>query len=56
MRVLGCILMRTKKGGFISGFKVGGRGDEVMKVSYLLFNKIPLFSTMPIKEQIGYLS
>lgn len=33
MKALGCLLKKVRKGGFISFFKVGGKGDKAMEES-----------------------
>lgn len=50
------ILSRVKEGGFLSGFSIGGRGGDVMEVSYLLFpnNMLILYDTS--NEHIRHLS
>ena len=37
MEALSQLLSRARNGGFISSFKVGGRGSEGLFVSHLLF-------------------
>ena len=37
MEVLGCLLRRARGGGFLTDFKVNGKGGEGLEVTHLLF-------------------
>ena len=37
MEAFSCLIEKGKQGGFISGFKIEGKGEEGIQVSHLLF-------------------
>ena len=56
MEALSQLLSSERNGGFISGFKVGGRGREGLIVSHLLFADDTLIFCDTNAEQLQYLS
>lgn len=56
MEALSWILSRARKWGFILGFKVGGRGEVGIEVSYLLFVDGILILCDTNQEQLESLS
>ena len=55
MEALSLFLKKTKEGRFISGFKVGGRGDKGVEVSNLLFADNILIFCEASKDQLLHL-
>ncbi|RVW45726.1 hypothetical protein CK203_094993 [Vitis vinifera] len=56
MEVLSQLLSCARNGGFISGFRVGGRGREGLIVSHLLFADDTLIFCDTKADQLQYLS
>ncbi|KAJ9708014.1 hypothetical protein PVL29_000195 [Vitis rotundifolia] len=56
MEALSQLLSSARNGGFISGFKVGGRGREGLTVSHLLFADDTLIFCDANADQLQYLS
>ena len=56
MEALSQLLSSARNGGFISGFKVGGRGREGLIVSHLLFVDDTLIFCDVNAKQLQYLS
>ena len=55
MEALSQLLSSVRNGGFISGFKVGGRGREWLIVSHLLFADDTLIFCDVDAEQLQYI-
>ena len=56
MEALNCLLKRAREGGYLSGFKVNGKGGEGLEISHLLFVDDTLVFCEAIKTQMNYLS
>lgn len=56
MEALSCFSKKARDGGSVSGFKVGGRGQEGEEVSHLLFADDTLIFCDASQEQLAYLS
>ena len=56
MEALSQLLSSARNGGFISGFKVGGKGREGLIVSHLLFADDTLIFCDVDAEQLQYLN
>ena len=56
LEALSSLLRRAVKGGFISGFRVGGGGRERVLISNLLFAYDTLLFSDPCPNQPTYLA
>ena len=56
MEALSCLLKRAKEGGFLSGWRIRGKGKKRGKISHLLFVDDTLAFCEPSIDQMTYLS
>ena len=56
MEALSCLLGRAREDGFLTGFKVNGRGGEGLEVTHLLFADDTLVFCEASHTQLTYLS
>ena len=56
MEALSCLLKRAKEGGFLSGWRIRGKGKKRGEISHLLFVDDTLAFCEPLIDQMTYLS
>ena len=56
MEVFSCLMRRAISGGFLSGWRVKGRGGEGILISHLFFTDDTLVFCEESQDQLTYLS
>ena len=54
MEALSCLLNKAKEGGYLSDFKVNGKGGGVLEISHLLFIDDTLVFCKATNTQMNY--